>query len=339
MNDKRIKDVTSLPFGSVFTDRMSIAWFRDGQWGAACTRASDTLTLHPGAHALHYGSACFEGLKAYRWADGSVHVFRLDRHVERLRKSAELLCLPAPDPEQLSAMVCELIDACRAQIPPPPGALYIRPTLIGTEANIGAAGRPAREACLYVLLSPVGDYFSGGDRPLRLLVEGRRMRTTPEFGMAKAGANYVLALRQIVAAKTQFKADQVLFCPHGDVQETGAANFLLLNDATVWTKPLGADFLHGVTRDSVLRIAARMGYEVRERDFTVSELLRWVRRGEAALSGTAAVLAGVGTLIYRGNERSVAGGGIGPNTRRLRLALNDIQRGTAPDEYGWLTDI
>jgi len=337
MNDKA--DPTSKPFGTVFADRISIAWYRDGQWSEARTQPSDSLTLHPGAHALHYGSACFEGLKAYRWADDSVHIFRLDRHIERIRKSAELLCLPAPDPEQLAAMVCDLVAMCRAQIPPAPGALYIRPTLIGTEANIGAAGRPASEACLYVLLSPVGDYFSGGDRPLRLLVENRHMRTVPEFGMAKAGANYVLALRQIVAAKAQFAADQVLFCPHGDVQETGAANFLLLNDATVWTKPLGAEFLHGVTRDSILRIAAPLGYEVRERDFTVSELFRWVRRGEAALSGTAAVLAGVGTLIHRGKERPVAGGGIGPNTLRLRQALIAIQRGTAPDEFGWLTDL
>ena len=115
--------------------------------------------------------------------------------------------------------------------------------------------------------------------------------------------------------------------------------FLLLREGEVLTKPLDASYLHGVTRDSVLAIARAEGYEVTERDFTVAEMLEWIREGEAALSGTAAVMSGVGTLIHDGTEHSVRNGEVGPHTLRLREALTAVQHGEAPDEFGWLTEV
>jgi branched-chain amino acid aminotransferase len=329
--------VNQAPFGSILTDVMSLAWFRDGRWSPAQIVPTAALPIHPAAHALHYGSACFEGFKAYRRADGGVHIFRLNRHIERMRQSARLLVLPEPDAEPLAGMVKALVDRCRADVPEAPGALYLRPLLFGTTANIGAAGTPAGEACLVVLASPVWDYFAGM-KPLRIAVE-LNYRTAPHLGVVKTGGNYAAALGPTLAAKRELQADQVLFCPEGKVQETGAANFLLIRDGAVLTRSLDTTFLHGVTRDSLLMLARDLGYTVSERVFDVDEMLRWVGDGEAALSGTAAVLAGVGTLIHAGREYRVGNGEVGPHTRALRAALIAIQRGEAPDHFGWLTPV
>ena len=324
------------PFGTVFARCMSICWYANGVWSPARIQPVEALKLHPGAHVLHYSSACFEGLKAFRSDDGRARIFRLDAHVARMRGSANLLCLPVPDPGRLETMIVDLVTRCVDEIPPFPGSLYLRPTLIGTEVNIGAAGSAPTELCLYVLASPVGDYFSGGLRPLRVYVEDEQPRTTSDFGLAKTGANYASALRHVAAARDAHDADTVLFCPGGDVQETSASNFILLDDRTVLTKPLGRAFLHGVTRDSVLKLAGTLGYSIEERDFTVDEMLAWIRHGEAALSGTAAVLGGVGTLIHRGREYVVGDGRVGPNTRRQREALTALHSGASPDPNGWL---
>lgn len=326
-------------FGSSFAPKMGICRFRDGAWAPTEMVPVEPLALHPGAHVLHYGSACFEGLKAYRFDDGSVHIFRLDRHIERMRASAGHLCLPVPDAALLDRIIRAVVKESRGVIPPSPGALYLRPVLIGTEPNIGAAARASRDALLYVLASPVGDYFEGGGRPLKLLIEDARMRSTPQMGQVKTGGNYAAAVRQITDAKKKHQADQVLFCPGGDVQETGAANFLLLADGKILTKRLDGSVLPGITRDSLLTLAAGDGYQVEQRDFTVSELLQWIDTGEAALSGTAAVLAAVGSVIHRDREFPVADGEMGPNTKHLRERLTRIQSGRDPDPFGWHTAV
>jgi branched-chain amino acid aminotransferase len=329
------------PFGTVFAETMAVARWKEGAWGAPTFGPVEPFAFHPATHVLHYGSACFEGLKAHRGLDGTVRVFRLDRHVERMQKSAQLLYLPVPDSEMLSTMVQGVVAANLAQVPSAPGSLYLRPTLVGTEANIGAAAVPSKEALLYVLASPVGDYFAGGIRPLRLLVETHQPRTTPQFGMVKAGANYVMALGITMRAKAELGVDQVLFVPGGVVQETGAANFMLIDSERIVTPALTESFLHGVTRDSVLRIALDLGYQIEERVVTLDDILAWADRddAEAALSGTAAVLASVGTLVIDGEDIPVGGGDVGSNTLRLRKALTDLHVGSIPDTYGWLTEI
>ena len=331
-------DPRTAPFGSVFTDFMAVATYKDGAWSAFELTATAPLSLHPAAHALHYCSSCFEGFKAYRRADGGIHIFRLDRHIERMQQSARQLVLPEPDPKLVRAMVLALVDRSRAEVPESPGSLYVRPLLFGTTANIGAAATPADQATLVVMASPVWDYFAGGMKPLRILMEPSP-RSAPHLGVVKTGGNYAAALGPTLVARREHKADQVLFCPGSEVQETGAANFLLLRDREILTRSLDSSFLHGVTRDSLLTLARDLGYTVQERIVTVDETLEWAASGEAALSGTAAVLAGVGTLIWKGREVRVADGGVGPVTQALRAALVDVQRGVTPDRFGWLTPV
>jgi branched-chain amino acid aminotransferase len=318
---------------------MAAASCQDGRWSATEIKPVGPIELSPAAHVLHYASTCFEGFKAFRRADGSVHVFRMDRHIERMRQSARLLVLPEPAAAQLAEMVRAVIERCREAVPEAPGALYLRPILFGTTANIGAAATPAADALLLVLASPVWDYFAGGMKPLRILVDDEHTRSAAQMGMVKTGGNYAAAMGPTLAARAEYQVDQVLFCPGGEVQETGAANFLLLRKGELLTRGLDTTFLHGVTRDSLLTLARDNGYAVSERVFDVKEMLEWVKAGEAALSGTAAVLAGVGTLIYRGSEHRVGSGDVGPLTRTLRSQLVAIQQGEAPDRHGWLEKV
>ena len=326
-------------FGTLLTSHMAVASYEDGAWSDMQITPVAPLELSPAAHVLHYASTCFEGFKAFRRADGSLHVFRMDRHIQRLRQSARQLVLPEPDAAQVAAMVRALIARCRDAVPEAPGALYLRPLLIGTTANIGAAATPATSASLLVLASPVWDYFAGGMKPLRILVDDQNTRSAAQMGMVKTGGNYAAAMGPTLRARAEHQADQVLFCPGGEVQETGAANFLLLRDGELMTRSLDSSFLHGVTRDSLLTLARDRGYRVSERVFRVEDMLAWAKTGEAALSGTAAVLAGVGTLIYGGAEHRVGDGGVGPLTQSLRAQLVAVQRGEEADRHGWLEPV
>lgn len=328
-------------FGTVFMPEMALTSFENKAWSDSKIVAADSIQMHPGAHVLHYSSTCFEGLKAFRHKDGSVHIFRMEKNVERLAQSSHLLHLPEINKQQVSKMIVDIVGQFASEVPEPPGSMYIRPTHIGTEVSIGKAAAPSLTSMLYVLLSPVGDYFAGGAKPLRLLLDESGMRCPPHMGMVKSGGNYASALGPILKAKEQFQADQFLFCPKGDVQETGAANFLVIDGNEIITKGLDTSFLHGVTRDSVLTIAADMGMTVTERDISVTELLELATKPgtEAALSGTAAVLTPVGTFIHEGKEVSVGTGEAGATTIKLRQALNDIQWGKAPDKHNWLTRV
>ena len=328
-------------FGTVFMPKMALASFDNNSWTASSIVPSDKLELHPGAHVLHYSSTCFEGMKAFKHEDGSVNVFRMDANIERMSQSSELLSLPEINKDQLANMIKESVALYADDVPSPPGSMYIRPTHIGTEPAIGKAAAPSESSLLYVLLSPVGDYFKSGAKPLRLLLEEDGMRCAPHMGMIKSGGNYASALGPILRARKACDADQILFCPNGDVQETGAANFILIDGNEIITKALDSSFLHGITRDSILTIARDAGMTVTERNFTVSELLERAKKPgtEAALSGTAAVLTPVGTLIHNGQEFTVGSGEPGETTLKLRQALNDIQWGKAEDKYGWLVKV
>ena len=328
-------------FGTVFMPEMAISWFNGSKWTHPEIVPSDQLQLHPGAHALHYASTCFEGLKAFRHPDGKVKIFRMEKNIARFAHSSELLALPEIDQQATSQMILDLVSRFTTEVPETPGSMYIRPTHIGTEPAIGKAAAPSTTSCQYILLSPVGNYFSGdADHTLRVLIEEDGMRCAPHMGMIKSGGNYASALGPTLKAKRDLKVDQILFCPNGDVQETGAANFILIEGDTLITKALDRTFLHGITRDSILTLAKDMGMTVEERQLTVSELLERIARPgcEAALSGTAAVLTPVGTLLHNNQEYRVGNGKPGATTVKLRKALNDIQWGLAEDRHHWLTD-
>ncbi len=328
-------------FGSVFMPEMALASFENNQWTDASIVSADSISLHPGAHVLHYSSTCFEGLKAFRHEDGSVHVFRMDQNVKRFAQSSKLLALPELDNEQVTQMIKDIVAKYAQDVPLPPGSMYIRPTHIGTEAAVGKAAAPSLTSMVYVLLSPVGDYFAGGSKALRLLLDQTGQRCAPHMGMIKSGGNYASALAPTLEAKQQYQADQILFCPNGYITETGAANFLLVDGNEIITKALDSTFLHGVTRSSILTIAEDLGMTVSEREISVEELLeRAAKPGtEAMLSGTAAVLTSVGTFIHNGEDIKVGSGEEGPIANKLRQALNDIQWGKAPDTHNWLTKI
>jgi len=249
-------------FGTQFVPEMALATFDGQQWSTPSVVPSDSISLHPGAHVLHYASTCFEGLKAFRHADGSHHIFRMDQNIERMIQSSRLLSLPAVDGPMLKAMILDLVGRYTHEIPAPPGTMYLRPTHMGTETAIGKAAAPSAQSMLYVLASPVGDYFAGGDATLRVLIDEVGMRCAPHMGMVKSGGNYASALQVLNKARAEHQADQVLFCPDGDVQETAAANFILIDGNELITKPLDSTFLHGVTRASVLTLAADMGMTV-----------------------------------------------------------------------------
>jgi len=322
-------------FGQAFTSQMVVSSFENDQWSTADVKPIGPFSFHPATHVLHYSSTCFEGLKAYRWADGSIHLFRHHDNISRLRASAASLCLPVPPAELIEEAIINAVKAVTDEIPDLPGALYIRPTLIGTELNIGAAGRGSKNALLYVITSPVGDYFSGGVRPLKLLIDDENMRSTPKFGQVKTGGNYAASLGSVTSARAEYQADQVLFCPGGQVQETGAANFMILRGNDLITKKLDGSILPGITRNSILKLGADMGYQVHEIDFTVDELLNWLPDSEAFLSGTAAVLSPVGSVVYQGVGHTVGNGEVGERSMQLKQALTSIQHGKQEDRWHW----
>ncbi|MFK8082921.1 MAG: branched-chain amino acid aminotransferase [Granulosicoccus sp.] len=327
-------------FGTRFLPQMAISHYANG-WSPEEMVASDSLTVHPGAHVLHYASTCFEGLKAFQQADGSVAIFRMDQNIARFDQSSKLLCLPDLDTDQIKRMIVDSVAKYRSEVPASPASLYIRPTHIGTEPAIGKAAAATDTSSVFILLSPVGDYFDGDEPSLRLLLDEQGVRCGPDHGMVKGGGNYASALKHIQGAAAQYGANQVLFCPGGDVQETGAANFILVDGDEIITKSLDNSFLHGVTRASLLTLARDKGLNVQERQLTVDELLeRAARPGcEAGLTGTAAVVASVGTLIHDGQEHPVGDGLPGPRIRQMRDELNAIQWGESEDKYHWLTKV
>ncbi|MBT5139454.1 MAG: branched-chain-amino-acid transaminase [Acidimicrobiaceae bacterium] len=334
-------DPFTAPFGTLFGDKITIARMEAGDdyRYSGSAEPMENFSLHPATHALHYGSTCFEGMKAFRQNDGSLAIFRLDDHVRRLAQTVAQLHMSVPDVALVKTMIIDAAEANASHTPDAPGSLYLRPTLLGMQINIGAAATPSDSAMFYVFASPVGDYFAGGVRPLTIHVETNTPRTTPQFGRAKAGANYAMALGPTLDAKAAHGADQVLFASGGDVTETGAANFFLVDNDRVITRELDDSFLHGVTRSSVLALAVDLGYGVEERRISLDELREWASRGEAFLSGTAAIIAPVGTLNLEGDTVTFGDGQPGPNTLRLRDALTDIQVGAAVDSHRWLTRI
>lgn len=323
-------------FGSVFHEKMPVLRYQNEQWQATEWQPSNELTLSPGAHSLHYGSECFEGLKAFRQANDKIALFRPQANIERMQQSARLLSLPVPDERAFLDALIELTRRAADEIPDAPAALYLRPTLIGTDPVIGKAGSPSQTAMLYILASPVGDYFKAGS-PVKLLVETEHIRCAPHMGRVKCGGNYASAMPWVLKAKAEHQANQVLFCPNGDVQETGASNFALIYRNEIITKPLTDEFLHGVTRDSVLKVGAQMGYTINEKNFTVSELRDAIEDGaEAILTGTAAVISPVTSFVINNQEIAVQSTEQG---NRIRQAITDIQYGLVEDKHNWLVYI
>lgn len=325
-------------FGTQFFDEITLAKFDGSQWSDTVFTPSNTLPLHPASHVLHYSSTCFEGMKAFKTAEGKINIFRIDDHIKRMQNSARSLYLPVPDAQQLKSMIIDLLTKYRDQVPQFPESAYIRPTLIGADQSIGRAAVASETAILFVLISPVGDYFSLGS-PMRVLVNTQDLRCAPHMGDVKTGGNYASALKPLMEAKAKFQTQQVIFAPNGDVQETAAANCFMVSDDEVITKGISSEFLPGITRNSILQVAKSLGYKIAERNISADELVDWAKQGEIALSGTAAVIAPVTELVYKDEIIPVVASKDSTNSLKIRQALNDIQKGAAEDTFGWITSI
>ena len=332
---------SELGFGKFFTDHLFRVDFAEGKgWHSARIEPYGPIALDPAASALHYGQAIFEGLKAFRHADG-MRLYRPRAHAARLNRSAERLCIPTVDEALLLDGIRTLLRTDADWLPKGPGtSLYVRPVVFATEPFLGV--RPAKAYTLLAFLSPVAGYFSGPPRPLRIWVERTRARAAKGgIGAAKAAANYVASLLAAEEAKAR-GFDQVLWLDgsaHRDLEEIGTMNVFAAVGGTVLTPALEGSILGGVTRDSVLQLLRDWKVPVEERHVSLDELVSAHRAGRLAElfgTGTASVVAPIGEVAWEEATLTLpaaADGGIG---ERLRAEIAGIQRGERPDPHGWL---
>jgi branched-chain amino acid aminotransferase len=341
---KPLPPVDQLLFGRHFSDHwFSSKFHADKGWYDLRVEPYGPIALEPTAGVFHYGQALFEGMKAFRQPDGGVKLFRPDFNCSRLNDGARRLCLPEVPREVFMASLRELISLDERWVPAEKGcSLYIRPTLIATEALLKAV--PSKEALFFVVLSPSGPYFQGRKTPLRIFVEEKALRAAPGgIGGVKAGGNYASSFQSAIKAnKAGF--DQVLWldAEHEGVEEVGTMNVFFVLKGEIVTPALNGSILPGNTRDSVLQILRHKGLPVSERRITMSELLKAHSEGrllEAFGTGTAAVINSIGELNFRGTPLYINGGELGGLTKQLYDTITGIQYGTADDTFGWMKAI
>lgn len=339
----RIEDESKLVFGKQFTDRMFVMKYLTGKgWHDARIQPYQPFSLDPASMVLHYAQEIFEGLKAFRWPDGQIALFRPRDNFKRFNHGAERMCIPAVDEDFLLQSLKELIRLEADWVPRSAGtSLYIRPTLIATEPMLGV--RPADEYLCYIILCPVGAYYKGGLSPVKIWIPEHYVRAAHGgTGEAKTGGNYASSLyaAREAAAKGY---DQVLWLDAREkkyIEEVGSMNICFLYDGKLVTSPLHGTILDGITRRSVLTLAREMGVEIVERALSVDEVLDGAQSGrltEAFGTGTAVVISPVGQFTYR--ERTVLlgdGKTTGPLTQKLYDTLTGIQYGRLPDPHGWI---
>ena len=338
----KIKDETQLGFGKHFTDRMLVVEWKAGQgWCDARIEPYGPFMLDPACLVFHYAQEIFEGLKAYKWADGRIALFRPEKNARRFIQSAERLCMAEVPEELFLKGVEQLVSLERDWIPTAAGtSLYIRPTLIAVEPVLGV--KPSDHYYFYVILSPVGAYYAAGFNPIGILVEDHYVRAVPGgTGEAKCGGNYASSLKAGLEAKKK-GFDQVLWLDGREqryIEEVGAMNMFFAYGSHIVTAALNGSILSGVTRDSVLKLAPSLGYTVEERQIDVNDLMADIRAGkvtEAFGSGTAAVITPVGRLCYKDECLQLTGGKVGAITQNLYDTLTGIQTGRIPDTFGWV---
>ncbi len=336
----RPKD-SELGFGQFFTDHMFVMDFEEEKgWYDPRVEPYGPLALDPATAVLHYGQGLFEGLKAFRGRDGTIRLFRPQKHVERLNRTAERMNIPTLDPELVLRSWTTLVDVDRDWAPSTIGtSLYIRPTIIASEPFLGV--RPSREYIYFVIISPVGAYYPEGINPVKIKVIDKYVRAVPGgLGEAKTSANYAASLYAAEEAKHEgFTQVLWLDAVHRKyIEEVGTMNIMLKIGDEVITPPLAGTILAGVTRDSVLTLLRQWGHRVSERPISVDEVREAAHRGtlrEVFGTGTAAVISPVGELAYKGERIVVNDGRIGELTQKLYDTIVGIQYATASDTHGW----
>jgi branched-chain amino acid aminotransferase len=339
---ERLAEILAAPgFGRIYTDHMvTVRWTGERGWHDATLRPYGPLSLDPATQVFHYAQSIFEGFKAYRQPDGGIATFRPAANGERFIRSAARMALPALPVEDFVAAADLLVTQDAAWVPAQPGtSLYLRPFMMATEVGLGV--RPADDVTFLVIASPAASYFSGGNRPVTIWLSEEYSRAAPGgTGAAKCAGNYAASL---VAQQEAIDngCDQVVFLDAVErrwVEELGGMNiWFVLDDGSLLTPELTGSILEGVTRDTILTLAADLGHEVEERRVDVDEWRKGVDSGritEVFACGTAAVVSSIGTLRWRGGEVSLGGGT--PVADKVRDALISIQHGLAPDTHGWM---
>ncbi|MDO4943576.1 MAG: branched-chain amino acid aminotransferase [Ruminococcus sp.] len=339
------QDETKLGFGHIFTDHMFVMNYDTGMgWHDARIVPFDNVSLSPAAMCLHYGQEIFEGLKAYRTADGSVQLFRPDENYKRMNVSAERMVIPQIDEQFMVEATKKLIEIEQDWVPHTDGAaLYIRPFIFATDPYVGV--RPADHYLFMIILSPSGAYYSTGLNPVKIYVEQKYVRAVRGgTGFAKTAANYAISLKGQDEAHNQ-DYEQVLWLDGVEqkyIEEVGSMNIFFVIDGEVITPELTGSVLPGITRKSALEICRKKGYKVSERRITIQEVAKAYDEGkldEVFGTGTAAVISPVGHLKWGDKIMTINNNEIGPISQMLYDTMTGIQWGKIPDEYGWIVKI
>ncbi len=338
-------DAGTLGFGKYFTDHMFMMDYDAGQgWHDARIVPFAPLTLTPAAAVFHYGAEVFEGLKAYRTADGNVQLFRPIDNMRRMNDSAERIGLPQFDEQDGMQALLALVDLDRDWVPAADGtSLYLRPFLIATDPSLGI--HTIEHALFCIIASPSGSYYKEGINPVRIMIETADVRAVRGgTGYAKCGGNYAAANRAGARAE-QLGYSQVLWLDGVErkyVEEVGSMNVMFKIAGTVVTPKLTGSVLPGITRRSCIQLLQDWGVPVEERLLPVDELMDALQAGtleEAFGCGTAAVVSPIGELRYGDVQMQVGGGRIGALTQRLYDELTGIQYGRRPDPHGWVCPV
>jgi branched-chain amino acid aminotransferase len=340
--DKRAELLKNPGFGRVFSDHMVTIRYHESQgWYDARVEARAPIPMDPAAAVLHYAQEVFEGLKAYRTADGGATLFRPQENARRFQQSAARLAMPSL-PEELFLEACDqLVKIDRAWIPDGDGSLYLRPFMFANEIFLGV--KPSSDYLFIVIASSVGSYFKTDAPAVSLWVSQEYTRAAPGgTGAAKCGGNYASSLLAQAEA-TRHGCDQVVFLDAVEqkwVEELGGMNiFFVFDDGSMVTPPLGGTILPGITRSSLLTLAKDKGITVREDRYSIDQWRRDSASGrlrEAFACGTAAVVTPIGTVRSTDGEFRIGNGGPGTRTEELKSALVGIQRGKAADPHRWL---
>ena len=336
------QDEKNLVFGRVFSDHMFMMDFTKGQgWQNARIVPYHSLEMDPAAMVLHYGQGIFEGLKAYRWPNGNICLFRPDQNWERFNRSALRMCMPEIDPAFQMLAVKQLLKLDKDWVPHSVGSsLYIRPTMIATEPHLGV--RPADDYLYFIITGPVAAYYAEGFNPVKIYVTEEYVRTVRGgVGEAKTMANYASSLYAAEIAK-QKGFTQVLWLDAVErryVEEVGTSNIFFRIGEELITPPLGGSILPGVTRNCVLQLAGHWGIKVTERRISIDEVIETTKSGEMKeifASGTAAVISPVGEISYRDRMYKISDGTVGVWAQNLYDEILGIQYGEREDIFGWI---
>ncbi|MBQ3148564.1 MAG: branched-chain amino acid aminotransferase [Alistipes sp.] len=328
-------DWKNLGFDYVKTDVNARFYFKDGAWSEMEITDDEYIKMHMSTTCLHYGLECFEGLKAFRGVDGKVRIFRADENAKRMQSSARKLCLPVPTVEMFVEACREVVKRNIDYVPPyeSGASLYLRPVLIGSKVGLGVKASP--EAMFIVFCSPVGPYFKGGMKPIKVVVDRMQDRAAPRgTGDIKAGGNYASSILSGEKAHDMGYSNVMYLdaTEHKYIEECGAANFFGIKNGTYVT-PKSPSILPSITNKSLRTLAEDMGLKVEERPVSVEELGEFE---EAGACGTAAVISPIESVYDLDTDVKVTyGSEVGKVSLALYNRLQDIQYGRAEDKFGW----